>query len=692
MQVARYLPDLEGWLFAGKSFLAALLALAAALAAGLDRPYWAMATVYIVAHPLSGALRSKAVYRMAGTLVGAVVTVALVPNLADAPELLCAAFAIWIGACLYLAVLDRTPRGYAFMLAGYTTALIGFPSVGAPDAIWDVAVSRVEEIGVGITCATLVGTVVLPRPVAAALRARLVAWRADGKRLALAALAPDGPAGSTLDPETCRTRLRLAADAVEIRTLTTHLAYDTSNLHSAMPLMAALEQRLLIMLPVFAAVGDRAADLRALGELTPPVRALMDRLRGWMDADLDTLSPAAATSLRADIARLEDAAEADRDWAGMLRGTLLARFAEMVDLRQDFLDLRRAVLAPGGPARMPRLAVAMAGPLRIHRDHGVAALRGVVVALVLLVTCAFWIGSGWPDGSQAAMLAAVACCFTASQDDPVPSLLGLLVAILLASAFAAIGQFAILPAASIFEMLTLAMAAFFIPAGLLATMPATQKLAALTIFTATLLALQETYSADFAAWANGTAAAVMGVGIATVVSAVAVPAGALLNLRRRLRAGWVDLAAAARSSHPAERMRLAERFLDRMGLVAPMLAAAPPGDQVSAVATMQDLRIGINLVDLHTLQPDMPPALRGAVDAVLAAAAAHFDAQVARDTALAPPPDMLRDIDRALDDVRLLDGPVARRTVRALVGLRCNMFPAAPAYRVPQDVPAEQAA
>jgi uncharacterized membrane protein YccC len=173
---------------------------------------------------------------------------------------------------------------------------------------------------------------------------------------------------------------------------------------------------------------------------------------------------------------------------------------------------------------------------------------------------------------------------------------------------------------------------------------------------------------------------------------VAVPAGALLNLRRRLRAGWVDLAAAARSSHPAERMRLAERFLDRMGLVAPMLAAAPPGDQVSAVATMQDLRIGINLVDLHTLQPDMPPALRGAVDAVLAAAAAHFDAQIARDTALAPPPDMLRDIDRALDDVRLLDGPVARRTVRALVGLRCNMFPAAPAYRVPQDVPAEQAA
>jgi uncharacterized membrane protein YccC len=681
--MSRYLPDLDGWLFSAKSFLAAMLALGVALAMGLDRPYWAMATVYIVAHPLSGAVRSKGVYRLVGTLVGAAATIVLVPNLDDAPELLTGAFALWIGFCLYLSVLDRTPRGYAFMLAGYTTAIIGFPVVEAPGTIWDVAVSRVEEISLGIACAALVSSLVLPRPVAPVLRARLMAWRLSGRRLALDALATDREIDPARDADACRARLNLAADAVEIRALTTHLAYDTSNLHQATSLLAAMQQRLLVMLPVFAAVQDRIADLRALDGMTPNLRALLDRLRGWIEADIDTVSSADAASLRTDIARLEDEAEADRDWAGMIRGTLLSRCAEIVDLRQDFLDLRHAILAPGGPARMPPLAVKFPGPPRLHRDHVVAGLRGLVAALALATTSLFWIASGWPDGAQAATLAAIACCFTASQDDPVPSLVGLLVAVSLSSLFAAIGTFAVFPAATSFEMVLLAMAAFFLPVGTLATIPPLQKLGALTIFTSTLLALQESYSADFAAWGNGTAAALLGVGTATAVSAIAVPTAATLSLHRRLRAGWSDLAAAARCANAPERLRLAELFLDRMGLVAPLLAASPPGDQVSGVSAVQEVRVGINLVDLHALRHDMPPLLGHSTDAVLREAGNHFAARAARDQALPPPDTFLHAIDRALDDAVELSGPLARRTLRALVGLRRNLFHDAPAYDPP---------
>jgi uncharacterized membrane protein YccC len=139
-------PGAGEWLFSVKTFIAAMLAVYIALAIGLDRPYWAMATVYIVSQPLTGALRSKALYRLLGTIIGAAATIVLVPNLVDAPELLCAAFALWTGFCLYIAQLDRTPRSYVFLLAGYTAAFIGFPTVTAPATIWDVAVSRVEEI------------------------------------------------------------------------------------------------------------------------------------------------------------------------------------------------------------------------------------------------------------------------------------------------------------------------------------------------------------------------------------------------------------------------------------------------------------------------------------------------------------------------------------------------------------------
>jgi uncharacterized membrane protein YccC len=83
--------------FACKTFIAAMLALLAALWLDLPRPYWAMATVYITSQPLAGATSSKALYRLLGTAMGAVATVAMVPNLVDAPELLCMAMALWVG-------------------------------------------------------------------------------------------------------------------------------------------------------------------------------------------------------------------------------------------------------------------------------------------------------------------------------------------------------------------------------------------------------------------------------------------------------------------------------------------------------------------------------------------------------------------------------------------------------------------
>ncbi|MBY0445251.1 MAG: FUSC family protein, partial [Burkholderiales bacterium] len=148
--------------FSLKSFAAAMLALYIAFSMDLPRPFWAMLTAYIVAHPFSGAVRSKAIYRVIGTVLGSIVTLLLVPNLVNSPELLLLALALWISLCIYISLLDRTPRSYTFLLAGYTCALIGFPSVSMPGAIFDVALARVEEITLGIVCATLIHSLILP--------------------------------------------------------------------------------------------------------------------------------------------------------------------------------------------------------------------------------------------------------------------------------------------------------------------------------------------------------------------------------------------------------------------------------------------------------------------------------------------------------------------------------------------------
>jgi uncharacterized membrane protein YccC len=169
--------------FSLRTFAAAMLAFTIALRLDMPRPYWAMASVYITSSQLTGATWSKAVYRMLRTLIGAAGTIALVPNLVNAPELLSLAIALWVGVCLYLSLIDGTPRSYVFMLAGYTVALLGFPIVSMPQAAFDIVVSRVQEIILGIMCASIVAMLMLPRSVASAVTAQADAWLAGARRL-----------------------------------------------------------------------------------------------------------------------------------------------------------------------------------------------------------------------------------------------------------------------------------------------------------------------------------------------------------------------------------------------------------------------------------------------------------------------------------------------------------------------------
>src|SRR6476646_4269007 len=98
---------------------------------------------------------------MRGTLIGAAGTILLIPNLVNAPELLSLAIALWVGIFLYFSLIDGTPRGYVFMLSGYTVALLGFPVLSMPESTFDIVV-----VMLGIICASVVSTLVLPRSVA----------------------------------------------------------------------------------------------------------------------------------------------------------------------------------------------------------------------------------------------------------------------------------------------------------------------------------------------------------------------------------------------------------------------------------------------------------------------------------------------------------------------------------------------
>ena len=136
-----WLPGWREWRFSIVTFAAAALALLIAFETGLEAALLG-GRHGLHRHPATlGRLRAKALARFLGTLAGGAFAVAAVPMLVDAPPLLVLVLALWVAGCTMGSLYDPTPRSYAFRLAGFTAALIAFPSVDAPGAIFDTALA-----------------------------------------------------------------------------------------------------------------------------------------------------------------------------------------------------------------------------------------------------------------------------------------------------------------------------------------------------------------------------------------------------------------------------------------------------------------------------------------------------------------------------------------------------------------------
>ena len=211
-------------LFSLKTFLAALIALYIAFLWNLSQPYWALLTVLIVAQPYTGMVRSKALYRFIGTFVGAAMAVFLIPRLVNLPELLTFFLAGWIALCLYFSLIDGTPRSYAYILSGYTVALIGFPSVEHPAGIFATAVSRVEEVCLGVLSAFVVNELFFPRSSVGLFYLKANQWL-DHLQRSVGEILKRPPGTERLET----VRHKLSIDLAALGPLSLFASYDTTN-------------------------------------------------------------------------------------------------------------------------------------------------------------------------------------------------------------------------------------------------------------------------------------------------------------------------------------------------------------------------------------------------------------------------------------------------------------------------------
>jgi uncharacterized membrane protein YccC len=656
------MPKFDELSFAIKTFLGAMAALYLAFWLGLDNPYWSLATAYIVAQPLTGAMRSKAVYRFAGTLIGGVAAVALVPNLVSTPLLLSLALSCWIGLCLYISLLDRSPRAYMFMLAGYTAGIIGFPSVDTPQLIFQTALTRVEEISIGIMCTTVFGTVVFPRAIGPVLARRIRTWVKPGIDWATAALA-----GRDDEADIRAARRQLAFEATDVAMMTTQLAYDTSHLQAAVGYIVRLRLYVLSLIPVLSSIGDRVAELRRLDGMTPALQEVLDGVSGWVQLG----GPENSAAIRAQIGRLETA---ETSWTGLLRACLAVRLEELVSLLHHSRAIRRHIV-DGDPAPEGLLerAAFLANAAQL-RDHGMALLSALAAIVAIMLACVFWIATAWPAGGGAVVIAAIACSFFASLDDPAPAIMRMARDILIVVLGAGLYLFVLLPRVETFVELGLVLLPAALVVGIRVSRPATFLSGMLMgAFGATSLALNNGYEGDFAAYANASLATFGGLAVALVVTRLIRSVGAAWSAQRLARAGWRDIAAVAQTKGASDRAALTGVMVQRLGLMMPRLAAVSTGADAAAVALLRDLRLGLNLIGLQDLLAGLPAAAQGRATAALSGIAAHYS----DDPRQAAPVAILADIDAAIGGIAC-DGARYREALMMLSGIRSVLFAAAP--------------
>jgi uncharacterized membrane protein YccC len=428
------------------------------------------------------------------------------------------------------------------------------------------------------------------------------------------------------------------------------------------------------------AIEDRLTLLRRFGPLDAKLTRALDGVYDWVKGG--QRHPA---ELKEACVAATPVVGVQSSWADLVTVSVTVRLIELIDAWQANLGFA-AYLAD--PARAPsadiRAAAAEIGPKPMHTDPGIALLTGLAAAVAMSICAFFWIATAWPEGSAAIAFAAVSCTLFAALDDPTPTIRNITLMLALCIPLVLIYQFFVLPAIGGFELLCVVLAFVLIPAGLLMAIPAYAPVGlALALGFNVEMSLQTSYTADLAAIVNANSAFVLGGVAALIVTRLMRVIGTQASARRLMRAIYRDLADLAAGHLHTTRDQWVSRMMDRVALLLYRQPRFEPRPQHEFADALEDLRLGVNMIETQSLAPTMSKPAHDALVPVFAGLAAHFRA-LARGHLPPLGNDLLEKVDIAIGEVAACTA-ATHACIAAIVGLRQTLYPDAPAYR-PREI------
>ncbi|MDA3559210.1 FUSC family protein [Acinetobacter sp. AOR15_HL] len=515
-QILAFRPSRLDLIFATKTFIAGMLALFVSFELDLINPMWSIGTVLIIANPYSGMVSSKCVYRVVGTIGGAVIALTLTPHLINTPWLFTVVLSLWVGFALYVSLLDRTPRSYAFMLAGYSTAMIVFNAITYIDQynIFDIALARVIEISIGVISSAVVSATILPMHIGSAIKQRVIKTLKDTENLFANLL--------TADPQQNNTQLlaTITRDTTDIHALAVHLSYEKGELHGMTKPLQEMLHQISMVVANLVALSERIKQLQELRFIETHAEKLQQ-----LSAHVVHFLEQKDLIVDENILQLPD--EFESDFASLMESASTHQQVLVAAMKMDVRHFISNVLAvkvlwqriQQGNKEIPDNITPMTTKYpSLHRDHGVAIRGGISAVLITFIVTGVWIISGWKAGFMMAQMGAVTACILTALDNPVPVLRIFIWGSIASAVLVFVYAFGIFPHVTTFWELGLVLLPMFLFA---VSMMANQMLMpvgmVLGINTMMGLNLHNAYSMDAVSYLDGSFAMILGVLVSLVV-------------------------------------------------------------------------------------------------------------------------------------------------------------------------------
>src|SRR5277367_1583847 len=446
------------FLFGLRMWASVCLSLYVAFQLELNAPSWSATTAAIICQPVLGASLRKAPFRLIGSVIGAIGIVILAGLFRQSREGFLVGLALWCAVSAFIATLLRNFAAYAAALAGYTAAILASDVLGPVGTnggdVTFLAINRAIEICVGILCAGVV--------------------------LALTDLG--------------HSRRKLAAELASLTTAIMDGFADcfliaSSDLAQFQGLRRDLLRRIIALDPTIDAAIGEASDLRYRSPvLQRAVSGLVETMSAWRKAAYEIAlngNPATERDARAVYNELpSDRLSPDLSGSAKTPAELRAACCSAVRSLTRFnaqtpserLLAESAAQGVLGMARALNGLVGVVDPPDMIPIRGMARLRvpdwlppsisALRAFLAILAISLFWIASAWPGGALAITFCAIIVVLLPLQGDLAYSQsMAFLKGCVLGSGIAAALVFAILPRATTFPTLCLALGLAYVPLG-----------------------------------------------------------------------------------------------------------------------------------------------------------------------------------------------------------------------------------